>query len=62
MAGTSGVRLDVFLYVLKLVTMTDVAIATALVIAGRAACSGRETIAGIFVIFVVFSWNSAKSE
>ena len=48
---------------LKLVTVTDVAIATALVIARRAACSGRETITGIVVIFVVIlSWESAKSE
>ena len=48
---------------LKLVTVTDVAIATALVIARRAACTGRETITGIVVIFfLILSWESAESE
>ena len=50
------------LSVIRLVTVPDMAIATALVIARCAACAGGQTIICTVIIFLVFSRNSAKSE
>ena len=47
---------------MRLVTVPDMAIATALVIAWCAACASGKTIICTVIIFIVFSWNSAKSE
>ena len=50
------------LSLMRLVTVPDMAIATALVIARCAACAGGQTIICTVIIFVVVSRNSAKSE